>query len=741
HMAGNNPAILFPQHQCIHELIEEQVTKTPDVIALVFEDKQLTYAELNIQANQLAHYLMELGVKPDTRVAICVEHNLNLVIGLIAILKAGSAYVPLDPSYPIDRISTMLKDSEPLVLLTQKSLEALFTDIPIAKIYLDSQPCLWANQPNTNLNCHDIGLTPQHLAYIIYTSGSTGKPKGAMIEHRNIVNFLVATAKTPGLNSSDTVLAFTTIAFDIASSELLLPLIKGAKIILINRANAVNPTFLQNIIHQFDITMMQATPTRWRLLTSSGWQGSKRLKALCGGEGLSVKFSAELTQYVGELWNMYGPTETTVATSCLRIDDKRPILQTYESIGRPIDNTQIYILDEHLQPVPINVTGELYIGGAGVGRGYWKRPELTQERFIKNPFNTEIDTKLYKTGDLARWLDDGNIEFLGRNDFQVKVRGYRIELGEIEAKLEKHTAVLKAAVIAKEDHNGENKLIAYLTLKNGFHLNVSELRNFLKQKIPIFMIPSAFVILDNLPITTNGKIDRNALPEPDYQQYSHDEFVAPHNSIEKQLTEIWCNTLDINQIGIHDNFFDLGGHSLLVVKLVLEINKYFNINLPFGIIYQFPTIETLSHIITSGDLSSAWYSLVPIQTQGTRPPLFAIHTISLSDLPRYLGKDQPLYFIRYGMATERHDSSVSLPALEDLAKHYIQEMQHIQPQGPYYLIGFSFGGILAYEMAYQLTANGQQVNFIGLLDTYLEREKIPQSLKQILYKSLNQTPI
>ncbi|MEI6708852.1 MAG: amino acid adenylation domain-containing protein [Methylococcales bacterium] len=733
----------YPKDKCIHQLFEEQVARTPSAIALVFEDQQLSYQVLNAQANQLAYHLVELGVKPDTLVAICVDRCLNMVVGLLAILKAGGAYVPLDPSYPVDRLITMIEDSNPIALLTQGKLMDLFTDMvkAVPMIDLDVEPSVWVNQPDSNLDCQQFGLTPAHLAYVIYTSGSTGKPKGVMIEHGNMVNFLCTMTKAPGLSCDDILLAVTTISFDIAGLELFLPLINGAKIVLISRMNAADSAALQEIIAQSEITLLQATPATWRLLQHGDWKGSKKLKALCGGEALTVDLSTRLTESVGELWNVYGPTETTVWSTCLLIDDQRPELNPFESIGRPIANTQVYILDENLQPVPVRTSGELYIAGDGVARGYLNRPELTEERFIADPFATEAGARMYKTGDLSRWLPDGTIEFLGRNDFQVKIRGFRIELGDIEAKLAEHPTVLEVAVLAVEDLEGDKRLVAYLVIKDDSKLSVPELRDFLKEKIPVFMIPSAFVFLDALPLTPNGKLNRKALPSPDdYQQVSEDNFVAPRNPVEKSLAELWCNILKVDQVGIHNNFFELGGHSLLAVKLIVDVNKLFNTELPLGAFYQSPTIEELAKIIVSGNQQPSWYSLVPIQTQGSRPPLFAIHTITLVDFPRYIGKEQPLYFLRYGMAGEISDRSVRLPPLKELAAHYINEMQKVQPNGPYYLIGFSFGGIVAYEMACQLATNGHQVNLVGLLDTYLTQEKESLPYHQIITNFLSVGP-
>lgn len=739
----NNTAASFPADKCIHELFEAQAAATPQAVAVVYEDSRLTYAELNAQANRLAHQLRELGVKPDALVAICVERCLNMVVGLLAILKAGGAYLPLDPAYPEDRLAFMLEDSAPVALLTQGRLESLFAGVTGALpiIDLEAEFPSWANRSDANPDPHAVKLTPKHLAYVIYTSGSTGKPKGVMVEHMNVVNFLSSMSKTPGIKCSDSLLAVTTVSFDIAGLELFLPLINGAKIVLISRANAADSVFLQEIIAQSGITILQATPATWRLLLNGGWQGSSGLKAMCGGEALATDLSAQLTESVGELWNLYGPTETTIWSTGQHINASRGELYPFEPIGRPIDNTQIYILDAQLQLVPQGVSGEIYIGGAGVTRGYLNRPELTAERFVTDPFSAEANARMYKTGDLARWLTDGNIEYLGRNDFQIKIRGFRIEIGEIETMLRQHPQLREVAVAVYEPLPEDKRLAAYLVPQGVTVPTASELRDFLKPKLPEFMVPSAFVFLDALPLTPNGKLDRKALPEPDQNRQVPDaDFVAPRNPIEQQLAEIWSNALSINYIGIHDNFFALGGHSLLAFNAITEINKLFKTDLPLGAMYQSPTIEELGILISSGNRQPSRYSLVPIQMQGSRPPLFAIHTITLMDLPRNLGKDQPLYFLRYGMAAEVGNRSVRLPSLEELAGHYIKELQQVQPHGPYYLIGFSFGGLIAYEMAGQLIANGHQVNLVGLLDTCLTEEKRLQPLHRIIRNFFRQGP-
>ncbi|MGZ5075413.1 MAG: amino acid adenylation domain-containing protein [Methylobacter sp.] len=730
----------YPKNKTITQLFEEQAAKTPDAIALVFGQQQLSYQALNVKANQLACYLKAGGIKPDSLIAICMERSIELVIGLLAVLKAGGAYVPLDPGYPKDRLEFMLEDSEPVLLLSQSKLESLFSGVAksLPIINLDAGFSPWASHQDINPDFNSVGR-PENLAYVIYTSGSTGKPKGVMVEHRNVVNFLNAMTKTPGMTCSDTLLAITTVSFDIAGLELFLPLINGARIVLISHANAADAAFLQETIDQSGITLLQATPATWRLLLNGGWQGSTGLKALCGGEALTTDLSEQLVGSVGELWNLYGPTETTIWSTCRFIHDSRGELYSFESIGKPIDNTQIYILDAQLQPVPQGIPGEIYIGGAGVTRGYLNRPEMTAERFVPDPFSDQVGARMYKTGDLACRLADGSIDYLGRNDFQVKIRGFRIEIGEIEITLRQHPQLREVAVGVYEPAPGDKRLAAYLVADN--ELAPSELRDFLKPKLPEFMLPSAFVFLDALPLTPNGKLDRKALPEPDQSlQASDAEFTPPRNSMEQQLAEIWAEILKIDRIGVHDNFFALGGHSLLAVKVIAEINKRLNMDLALSVIYQSPTIEELAIIISSGNPQLSWYSLVPIQTQGSRPPLFAIHTITLLDLPRHLGKDQPLYFLRYGMAAELNNSSVSLPLLEKLAGHYIEEMRRVQPHGPYYLVGFSFGGVIAYEMAHQLLANGYQVNLVGLLDTYLTEEKQLLPLHRIIYNFFKQSP-
>jgi amino acid adenylation domain-containing protein len=498
-----------------------------------YDGKRLTYSELNRRANQLAHYLRETeGVGPETLVGICMERSLEMVVGLLGILKAGAAYVPLDPAYPKERLAFMVEDAQ-----VQGAAEI---DGPrdqrlgtskgrIKTVSMDSAAEEIARQSDAN----PIGTAAgKNLAYVIYTSGSTGKSKGVQIAHRSVVNFLTSMRGQPGLAEKDVLLSVTTLSFDIAALEVFLPLTVGARLVLVSREVASDGERLSEQLDKSGATVMQATPATWRLLIEAGWEGSRRLKILCGGEALDRELANELLKRSAALWNLYGPTETTIWSAIHKVELESELESESKtgavSIGRPIANTQLYVLDRHLQPVPVGVTGELHIGGDGLARGYLNRPELTAGKFIPNPFSGDSDTgfsdRLYRTGDLARYLPDGSIDFLGRNDDQVKIRGFRIELGEIEAVLDGHPSVQKAVVVAREDVPGEKRLVAYIVpavaAKSEETARVDALRNFLKEKLPAHMVPPFFVVLEKMPLTPNGKIDRKALPAPEHAAVS-----------------------------------------------------------------------------------------------------------------------------------------------------------------------------------------------------------------------------
>ncbi|ONK01312.1 non-ribosomal peptide synthetase [Pectobacterium actinidiae] len=591
----------IPQHALIHELFEAQVTRTPDAIAVVFGDTALSYNELDRQANRLAHHLLSCGVRPDERVAICVERGLNMVIGLLGILKAGGAYVPLDPTYPVERLRYMLDDAKPVALLTQSAhIEIMNGNLPV--VLLDSGDVSpFDNEPDTSPEARKRGLTPRHLAYVIYTSGSTGKPKGVMVEHANMVNFLCSMRKEPGIAQEDVLLGVTSLSFDISILEIFLPLLNGARLILATQEQAADAQQLAMLIERHAVSFMQATPSTWRMLVElSDFTLPPDFKALCGGEALPENLATALLQKVTTLWNLYGPTETTIWSTLNGLTTPTPY------IGHPIANTQIYILDPQGRVVPLGVAGEIHIAGAGVVRGYLGRPDLTAERFIHDPFSRSPDVRMYKTGDLGRWLTDGTLEYLGRNDFQVKVRGFRIELGEIETRLDRCPGVHDAVVIAREDSPGDKRLVAYLRAQPDTVLDPADLRQRLSEELAEYMIPSAFVTLDTFPLTPNGKLDRKALPAPDQSAMVTRGYEAPQGELERALAQIWQTLLGLERVGRHDHFFELGGHSLLAVQLNARIRAEFFTDIPIVAIFQHPQLSALAEVILAAQIHAAW---------------------------------------------------------------------------------------------------------------------------------------
>ncbi|MEK9139541.1 MAG: amino acid adenylation domain-containing protein, partial [Nitrospirota bacterium] len=556
----------YPQSECFPQLFEAQVKRTPDAVALSMGQKALRYGQLNARANQLARYLQTLGARPGVAVGIGLERSLEMVIALMAVLKTGAAYVPLDPDYPRDRLRYMAENASLAVVLTSASLADRFDAQVCRRLCLDREAESIAQEAD-----HDLGpiATPQDLAYILYTSGSTGQPKGVEIPHRALVNFLSSIRQEPGCSAQDVMLSVTTLSFDIAGLELYVPLLAGARVEIAGRTVAMDGRQLRDLCETVQPTIMQATPATWRMLVEVGWRGSSRLTVLCGGEALPPDLAASLLERSVALWNMYGPTETTIWSTIERIErTDREI-----TIGRPIANTDAYILDQFLQPAPVGVSGELYIGGHGLARGYRGRPDLTEERFIPHPFSPEPLARLYRTGDLARYRPDGRIVHLGRLDHQVKIRGFRIELGEIETALSRHQTVRQAAVIARDDRQGTKQLVAYVVCHDGPAPSQQDLRLFLRSAIPEYMVPSLFVFLTAMPLTANNKVDRNALPSA--VSSVSDELVhsGPRDRVEVQLTALWQQVLEVSKIGIHDNFFDLGGHSLKAAHLFFLLEQ------------------------------------------------------------------------------------------------------------------------------------------------------------------------
>jgi amino acid adenylation domain-containing protein len=710
----NNTGMEYPRTQCVHQLFETQAARTPDIAAVVFEGKSLTYAELDRRSTQLAHHLIQLGATPDSLVGICLERSLDMVVGLLGILKAGAAYVPLDPAYPRDRIAYMLENSELPILLTQASLKDTLPSGPATVVLIDSD---WNEIGKQSAVRPDLKLDPENRAYVIYTSGSTGKPKGVEVLHRAVVNFLTTMAKEPGLAAGDRLLAITTLSFDIAGLEIYLPLTQGASLEIVSREVAADGRKLLSKLNTSGATVMQATPATWRMLLEAGWTGDRGLKILIGGEAVSQKLATQLLERSSSVWNVYGPTETTIWSTTSEL--KKGLNAV--TIGRPIGNTEIFILDKVLQPVPIGVAGELHIGGDGLARGYLKRPELTAEKFIPHPFHADPKARLYKTGDLVRYLPNGNIEFLGRIDHQVKIRGFRIELGEIEAVLRQHPAIGETVVVAREDTPGDKRVVAYFVAVGGKAPTTAELRSFMKKKLPEYMLPSVFAMLKSMPLTPNGKVDRRALPAPAEADLApQGEFAAPTDAVEAKLVKIWENLLNVRPIGIRDNYFELGGHSLVAVRLMNQIEEAFGKNLPIATMLQAPTIEQLAAILRQKD-SRKWSCLVPIQSEGTRAPFFCIHgangaVVRFLHLAQYLGADQPFY----GIQAQGLDPAQPPHArIEEMASLYVKEVRRVQPHGPYFLGGYSMGGMIAFEMAQQILAESKEEATVVLFDTNL----------------------
>ncbi|MBD1809019.1 amino acid adenylation domain-containing protein [Microcoleus sp. FACHB-SPT15] len=597
----------YPQNQCIHQLFEAQVEKTPDATAVIFEDKQLTYRELNSYSNKLAHHLQKLGVGSEALVGICMERSVEMIVGCLSILKAGGAYLPLDPNYPQERLRFMIEDSQISVLLTQAQ-EKLVEQLP------DVVTCTYQDSPNPRVICLDTdwntitqessenltsSVTSDNLAYVIYTSGSTGKPKGVAVPHK-AVNRLLFNTNYITLDPNDKIAQASNTSFDAATFEIWGALLHGAQLVGISRDITLSPQDFAQQLRQKGISVLFLTTALFQQIVRAIPDAFATLRCLLfGGEAVDPRWVRKVLKQGApqQLLNVYGPTEGTTFSSYYWVQDV-PEEATSIPIGRPITNTQIYLLDEQLQPVPIGVLGELYIGGDGLAQGYLNRPELTSLAFIPNPFSQQPGTRLYKTGDLARYRSDGNIEFLGRSDNQVKIRGFRIELAEIEAVLSQHPAVAEAVVIVQEDIPADKHLIAYIVPNKGQAPTSSELRQFSKEKLPNYMVPSIYMILESLPLTPNGKVDRRVLPAVDTLSLDpKEDYVAPRTTVEEELAEIWAKILGKQQVGVHDNFFELGGHSLLATQLTSRIRDRFKVELPVRILFEAPTVGMLARHI------------------------------------------------------------------------------------------------------------------------------------------------
>lgn len=726
----------FPLNRCIHELVQAQAERTPNAIAVVEGRRQLTYQDLDSTSNRLAAYLKKRGIGPEVPVAICLKRSADLMISMLAVLKAGGACIPLDPAYPSERLEYMLQDTRAAVLLTQDDL--LPAQARNSREVIEF-PQAWDAINHESPDPRESGVTPKNLAHIIYTSGSTGKPRGVMLTHEGLVNHHVAAQKLYDLRSSDRVLQFSSISFDIALEEIFPTWIAGGMLVLRTEATPLGGRDFVRWIEGQGITVLDLPTAYWHELVHQLSELQYPMPAalrlvIVGGEKASARAFQSWSRLVaGRVrWiNTYGPSEASIiATAYEPSPDSEWAATANIPIGRPIANTHVYLLDGDLNPVAEGESGELHIGGIGLARGYLNQPQRSAEKFIADPFNTNPGARLYKTGDMARYLPSGEIEFLGRADDQVKIRGFRVELGEVESALAGHSGVQECVVLAKEDDAAGKCLVAYVVPVQKAETSEREVRNFLKQRLPEYMVPAAVMILERLPLTPNGKVDKKSLPQPMQVEGS---VVAkgngPQDPLQAQIAEIWESVLGRRPIGVNEDFFELGGHSLLAVRLMHSLEQTLGKRLPITALLQAPTIEKLAGLLQANS-SSEWSSLVAMRMSGSKPPFFCVHGIGgtvlrFRELARLMGSDQPFY----GLQAQGLDGKLPVHTrVEDMAAHYVQEIQTAQFDGPYYLGGYSFGGMVALEMAHRLRAAGYEVPLVILLDTFPGSLKSTRSL-------------
>ena len=753
-----NQTQVEPELKSVPKLFEIRVANNPQAIALRCQEQQLTYEQLNQKANQVAHYLKTLGVGKNSLVGLCLERSPNMVVGVLGILKTGAAYVPLDRENPVSRLAYILEDSQVAVLLTEDSLKE---ELPnsgndLSLVCLDRDGNLIKQQSSENL---DIELNPEDLAHVVYTSGSTGKPKGVMITHGNLSHYAHSLQIALNITPDDVYLYRGSIALIVSARQLLMPLAQGAAVSILTTADKKDPLKMFELIKQHGVTIVDRVPSFWRnfsgILNSLSTERRQSLMdnqvrlVAAGGEQVSVEiyqcwrkvFKPEV-----KLANIYGQTEGTGVVTIYYIPDE--IDEHFKSlpVGSPIPNMRVYILDRYLKPVPIGVTGEVHISGRGVAQGYLNRPELTAEKFIDNPFSLqssltdEEGRRLYKTGDLGRYLANGTVQFLGRSDRQVNINGLRIELGEIETTLVQHPQILESAVIVKENKLGET-LVAYLVPSQD-RPNPQAIRSFLLEKLPKYMLPANLIFCDSFPLTASGKIDRNALAIHELE-HRQTEYITPRNDIEAGIVQTLEEILDIKQISVQDDFIELGGNSLIAARLVTEIENQYGQIIPISSVFQSPTPQALAELIAQEKQNSTSKSLIPIKQGKSQPILFGIHNLGYGlelyrSLAKHLGADISLYGLSSFFSNEPN-----LPHPRDisgLASYYAHQLQLVQPKGPYHLMGVSFGGVIAYETAQRLVSQGNEVKFLGLIDTFIPNQNSITStlpLKERIFGHIN----
>jgi amino acid adenylation domain-containing protein len=701
----------------IVRLFETEAKKNASGVAVSFHSQKFSYEQINLKANQLAGFLLQMGVQVEDRIGIAVDRSPEMLITMLATMKAGAAFVPLDPEYPQKRIEYMLSDSGAKVLIISAKYKGLF-NTAATEILIEEVWSLLNNHSSNNIKSTFNG---SNLAYILYTSGSTGMPKGVQIEHRNLYNLLLSIKKFPGLTNNDKLLAITTISFDISIVELFLPLITGAELVLTDSQTAKDGITLLDIIRDEQISFIQATPVTFKMMLEAGWDEPLNIRVICTGEPLPKDLALKIVPRCSALYNMYGPTETTIFSTGKQI---RATDETI-TIGKPIDNTIIYILNDNNKQVKDGETGEIYIAGDGVARGYINKPELTAERFLNDPFAGKPNENMYRTGDLGRMLPSGEIECLGRIDNQVKISGYRIELSEIEFILHQQANIKDAIVLSQKNHADEPRLVAYVVaLGINKSMVITALKSWkaaLKNALPTYMVPNDFVLLDGLPLTSNGKIDRNALPNPEKSiDTTLSSYVAPRNNSEKMVASIWKQYLKVDNIGAYDNFFELGGHSLAAVKVIARIKTETGKRIRLADFFEYPTVEKLASLLEKQKKQIA-NPLVPIKPEGNKVPLYIIHgngstAFKFINFAQQLDPEQPVY----GLQALGIDGIVEpLNNIKDIAASYVSAILAHNPAGPYSLAGYSFGGVMAFEMAQQLTAMGKTVTMLAMFEGYV----------------------
>jgi amino acid adenylation domain-containing protein len=725
--------VQYPHDKCLHQLFEEQVERTPDTVAVVFENRQLTYRHLNRRANQLARHLQLHGVGPDTLVGICLEGSLELLVAIFGVLKAGGAYVPLDPNYPPDRIAYMLEKTRAPVLIQAGTRTVNFKAPPEIKVVgLDADWPAIAKLDSGNLPaCPAL----ENLIYIIFTSGSTGQPKGAAVRHGGFSNLLNWFVTDFGINNKDRALICSSISFDLTQKNLYATLLCGGTLYLCP-PGPFDATVITRLINDHGITLINCTPSAFYPLVEQGdercFQSLASLRAVfLGGETISIpRIRPWLSHRLchAEIVNTYGPTECTDICGFYRLTRENLDHYDFVPLGGPISNVQIVILDDSLERCPPGTPGELCIGGAGVGAGYVNDPETTAAKFLPNPFSEVSGKYIYRTGDQVRMLPDGNIEFLGRLDHQVKIRGFRVELGEIEAALNTHPNIQSAVVIAREDKAGEKILAAYLVPRSQPPPGVSELHGFLKARMPDYMVPAMFVTLKSFPLNPNGKVDRKALPvlSGDGSEWKTG-FVAPGSPIEERLAAIWAAVFGQKQISISDNFFELGGHSLLAIKMACEIKRQMGFDLSVRMLYQHPTVRELAKVLPAQKITQRKPELIQLQASASGPEVFFLideGSLGLFKLSHHLGKDLAIFasvvpLPEAALRASAKKQFSALPCLEDLAVPHVALIKKRQTAGSLILAGHCFGGMLAFEVARQLRELGIPVKAVLLLDTWM----------------------